>query len=336
VFPKGNVAKVTSLETKLPQLPGSICRQIVVAIESALVERFSALPKLGKVYIDPALKDVLVPFSQRSASKTLRTLVRGSKLAFGNEKDTVRFFIWWKDISKGKVDDYYDSGRVDLDLSAVGYDANWNHKGHIAYYNLRENFAVHSGDITSAPKGASEFIDLDIPRAIKSGLRYVVMTVHGYTEQNFSDLPECFAGFMLREKAQSGEVYDPRTIVDRADLTSGNRDCVPLIIDLVERKVIWCDAAMSAEPRNSYGYGRQHNVASTRGGIELLGKAFTSIKKPTLFDLLSLHAEARGTLVTDEKKADVVFSVKAGTPFELDRIASEFMADAEKTKAATV
>ena len=35
----------------------------------------------------------------------------------------------------------------------------------------------------------------------------------------------------------------------------------------------------------------------------------------------------------DPEKADVVFSVKAGTPFELDRIASEFMADAVKVPA---
>jgi hypothetical protein len=149
------------------------------------------------------------------------------------------------------------------------------------------------------------------------------MTVHGYTEQNYADLPECFAGFMLREEPQSGEVYDPRTIVDRADLTSGNRDAVPLIIDLVDRKVIWCDAALNANPH--YGY---HTVASTRGSIELLGKAFTKMHKPNLYDLLSFHVAARGKLVKTAAKADVVFSVEAGTPFELDRIASEFMTDA--------
>jgi len=67
-----------------------------------------------------------------------------------------------------------------------------------------------------------------------------------------------------------------------------------------------------------------------------LGKAFTNIHKPTLFDLLSLHVEARGTLVETQDEADVVFSVEAGTPFELDRIASEFMADGVKpTKTNT-
>ncbi len=322
VFPKGNVAKVTALESTVPSIPEIITNNVVSVIEAALVERFAALPPLGKVYLDPALADCLVPFSQRSASKSLRTLVRGSKLPFGGEKNTLRFFIWWKEPT---------GQRTDLDLSAVGYDANWNHLGHISYYNMRDNYAVHSGDITSAPHGACEFIDLNIQEATQKNIRYVVMTVHGFTEQNFVDLPECFAGFMLRDNAQKGEIFDPRTIVDRADLTAGMRDSVPLIIDLVDRKVIWCDAAMVA---GKYYY---HNVNSTKGTIELLGKAFTSLKKPTLFDLFNLHVEARGTLVKNEEEADVVFSVKAGTPFELDRIASEFMADAvKKVKAATV
>jgi stress response protein SCP2 len=347
VFPKGNVAKVTSLEDKpLSELPKSTISYLVSGIQSVLVERFAALPALGKVYIDPQLKDVLLPFSQRSASKTLRTLVRGSKLSFGDEKGTVRFFIWWKEGKNGKVNSDleenfygYHSDRVDLDLSACAYDENWVSKGAVTYYNLRQQFAVHSGDITSAPKGASEFIDVDIAKALKAGVRYIVQTVHSFTGQKFSDVPECFAGFMLRDKLQSGEVYDPRTVVDRADVTTEATSVVPMILDLVDRKVIWVDAAMTTKGSRDYRYDWRrggNDVASTRGTIELLGKAFTNIHKPTLFDLLSLHVEARGTLVETQDEADVVFSVEAGTPFELDRIASEFMADGVKpTKTNT-
>lgn len=351
VFPKGNVAKVTSLEDKpLATLPATTIGYIVGGIKAVLVERFSALPELGNVYIDPKLQDVLLPFSQRSASKTLRTLVRGSKLPFSDEKGTLRFFIWWKEGKTDKADSEsnfygYNSNRVDLDLSACAYDENWVSKGAVTYYNLREQFAVHSGDITSAPKGASEFIDVDIAKALKNGVRYIVQTVHSFTGQKFSDVPEAFAGFMLRREPQSGEIYDPRTVVDRADVTTEATSVVPMIIDLVDRKVIWVDAAMTTEGSRGHRYDWRrnvgNNVASTRGTIELLGKAFTNIHKPTLFDLLNLHVEARGTLVDTKDEADVVFSVEAGTPFELDRIASEFMTDAvevknKKWKTATV
>jgi stress response protein SCP2 len=252
VFPKGNVAKVMTLDKQLPMVPHSITGFLELGITSVLVDRFSALPSLGKVYVDELLRDHLVPFSQRSASKALRTLVRGSKLPFGEDKDTVRFFIWWKQP---------ENDRVDLDLSAVLYDENWKHTVEIAFYNLRNGFARHSGDITSAPNGASEFIDVDIPQAIDNGVRYVVMSVHGFTEQNFCDLPECFAGAMLRDKPQSGEIYDPRTVENKVDVSMAARSGVPMIIDLVDRKMIWVDAAIKATP----GYGS--SVANTRGSI---------------------------------------------------------------------
>lgn len=326
VFPKGNVAKVMSLNKPVKNISNTVTHRIVAGIESVLIDRFSALPKLGNVYIDPALQDVLLPFSQRSANKAFRTLVRGSKLSFGYDKNTLRFFIWWKE---------GESNRVDLDLSACAYSEDWNSKFALTYYNLREQFAVHSGDITSAPKGASEFIDIDIAKAIDNGVRYIVQTVHSFTSQKFSDVPECFAGFMLREKSQSGEIYDPCTVVDRADVTTEATSVIPMIIDLVDRKVIWVDAAISTKGRG-YRLWSGNNVASTQGIIEILGKAFTTLKKPTLYRLLSLHAVSRGTMVNNKSEANVVFSVEEGTPFELDRIASEFMTESvNKAKAKT-
>ena len=332
VFPKGSVAKVTSIP-ELPELDEGLCKLVSRGIRNVLRKRFSALPSLGKVYVDPTLKDYLLPFSQRSASKSLRTLVRGSRVAFGDEKNTIRLFIWWKDLKEvpKSTEGLWSSGdgkRVDLDLSAVAYREDWTDMIGITYYNLRDDEirSCHSGDITSAPKGASEFIDVDINSALAAGYRYIVMNVNSFTRQEFCDIPEASAGWMLRAKPQSGEVFDPRTVVDRIDIAMKAKAGIPMIADLKERKVIWADAAMTV---NRY---RSVNVHNNRGTVELLGKALTNVRRPTMYDLLSLHAKARGTVATDPKDADTVFSVAAGTPFELERIASEFMADPEKKK----
>ena len=213
---------------------------------------------------------------------------------------------------------------MDLDLSAVAYADGWKHIGHVAYYNLREDYATHSGDITSAPKGASEFLDIDISKALAAGVRYIVMNVNVYTQQKFSELDECYAGWMLRDKPQSGEVYDPRTLEDKADISMEAQAGIPLIADLVERKVIWCDAAMTVARYAPI------NVRNNQGTVELLGKALTNVAKPNVYDLLYLHAKARGTLVDDPKLADVEFSVAKGTQYQLEALASEFMADAPK------
>ena len=63
-------------------------------------------------------------------------------------------------------------------LSAVLYDAEWRYREHISYTNLRsESYrACHSGDITSAPEGACEFIDIDIPSVVAYGGRSLELT----------------------------------------------------------------------------------------------------------------------------------------------------------------
>ena len=48
------------------------------------------------------------------------------------------------------------------------------------------------------------------------------MTLNSYTQQPYCDLPECFAGWMAREKADSGEIYEPKTVQDQAGRDGGH------------------------------------------------------------------------------------------------------------------
>jgi hypothetical protein len=331
IFPKGSIAKVRAI----PPIPGvlepGVIEELTAVCTAALKQRFRTLEKMGKVYVDPKLGDYLVPFSQRSASRSLRTLVRGSRIEFPEGKNTIRFFVYWKNQKNGDSTRSDIRSRVDIDLSALLYGPKWDLITQIAYYNLRSDYgeqdfgfkAVHSGDITDAPTGASEFIDVDIPSALKAGVRYIVMDIRSFTEQLFSDLTGAYAGWMLREKPQSGEVFEPKTVVDRADITSAAIACMPLILDLEERKVIWMDVVTPGRARG--GYRRGNNALNNLDSIALIATAFTQIAKPTLYDLLTLHASARGKLVADSAKADVVFSVASGTPYEIDKIASAFL-----------
>jgi len=315
-FPKGNMAKVQAIPTMVLDIPEETCAQVVTTCEGALVNRFKKLPPLGRTFVDNRMSGYLVPFSQRSASKSLRTLVRGSRIPFGTDADTIRFFLWWKDLPNG--------GRVDVDLSALMYGPNWEFKEYIAYTNLRSSKykAAHSGDITSAPRGACEFIDVDIPSVLKYGGRYVIMSVNSFTGQKFSDIPEASAGWMLRQEPKSGEVFEPKTVADRIDLTIEAQAAMPIILDLQERMVIWVDAAM----KRNRGY--VNNVHGNSDQIVLLGKAFTQIAKPNLYDLFRLHAMARGEMVTEAENAETVFAPDRGvTPFQLEVIASQYMQD---------
>ena len=92
------------------------------------------------------------------------------------DDNVIRFFLWWKE---GKIDGKA-TGRVDLDLSATIFRSNWKYMNHISYTNLKEAKlgCCHSGDITSAPKGASEFIDIDLEKVRAAGGRYAVSYTH--------------------------------------------------------------------------------------------------------------------------------------------------------------
>ncbi|APO43040.1 cytoplasmic protein [Paenibacillus xylanexedens] len=317
-FPKGNVAKAFAVPNELPEIDEAACQNVVQLCEQALVERFAALAPLGKTYVDPQLHDYLVPFSQRSASKALHTIVRGSRVPMA-EGDTIRFFNWWKEGDVvGK-----STGRVDIDLSAVMYDKDWNYVEHISYTNLRSsNYkAVHSGDIVTAPNGASEFIDLHIPSIVAYGGRYVVATLLSFTSHPYCDLPECFVGWMMRKKPGSGEIFEPSTVANKIDITADTQIAIPVIMDLVERNVIWTDLALTSHP------DYYNNVEGNQKGIVLMGKALTTLRKPDLYDLFMLHAKARGELVDTKDQADTIYAVDEGvTPYDIEQIMAEYLA----------
>ena len=318
-FPKGNVAKAFAIENELSAIDESVCRAAVEICDRVLIDRFAQLPTLGKVFVDERLKNFPVPFAQRSASKSLRQLTRGSRLPIP-EGDTVRFFIWWKE---GVVNNI-PTNTVDIDLSAVMYDAEWNYLEHISYTNLKSKKyqAAHSGDIVSAPDGASEFIDLDIASILKYGGRYVVANVLSFSEHSFCNLPECFAGWMIRQDSSTGEIYDPRTVQNKVDLTANTTISIPAILDLEQREILWTDMSLHRQP----SWGRGNNVENNQKGMVLIGKAMTSLTKPDLERLFKLHAVARGEIVDSLAIAETVFSVEEGiTPFEIEEIAANFL-----------
>ncbi|MFQ6386698.1 cytoplasmic protein [Priestia aryabhattai] len=317
VFPKGNVSKVMALDNPLPSLRKNLCDGVRNACKDALHDRFAKLPPLGNVWLDERLREQTIPFSQRSNSKTLKTISRGSKLTIP-EGDTLRFFIWWKEgFANGE-----HTGSVDIDLSAGIYDENWQYKEHISYTNLSSKSfkAFHSGDITSAPNGACEFIDLHIPTILKKGGRYILMNVYSFSVQPFVMLPECFGGWMMRQHIESGEIFEPSTVQNKIDLASDSTISIPLIFDLQERKLIWTDISLH------HHVAFENNLEQNNGSVSLIGKAMTKLLKPTLYDLFSFHAEARGILIYDKQKADTIYSLDEGvTPYDIETIIETYL-----------
>jgi stress response protein SCP2 len=311
-FPKGQIAKAYTIDNEKILIPEKSRDYVVSVCKEELINRFKALEPLGNVYIDPLLEGCNVPFAQRSMSDALVRITRGTKYPLDIEQgNTIRMFLYWMEGDR----------RVDIDLSACMFDSDFKYVGHVSYTNLRYEsgrgnpISVHSGDITSAPDGACEFIDIDVDRFNK-GVRYVSMNVYSYTQQYFKDVPVCFAGWMIRNKPNSNEIFEPKTVEQKIDLNGEYRYSIPVMFDLKTLEVIYCDLGSE--------HGR--NIENSKKTSHAL-RGIIEPAKPTMRDLLELHVIARGKVVADKEDADIVFSLTDGiTPFkDVDYINSELL-----------
>jgi len=314
VLPKGNIKAGKKIAGQTA-LDSTIVDKLIAGIDSVLVEKFSSMDSLGKVYISPEMMNCPLPSQQRESSDGLRQLARGTRVKVNEDQSTVRFFVYWV-------------GR-DIDLSAAFLDENFESVGHVSYTNLRDSglAAYHSGDIVSAFRGASEFIDINIDKAKESNTRarYVSMNVYVYSGPSFKEHSTCHVGWMSRSKPKSNEIYDPKTVENKIDLNWNTKNCIPLLIDLETREVVWIDLPYQGNNYGCWGGNNiENNMASTAEIMEM--SASMVEKKTTLWDVFMIHAEARGELVESREDADTVFDWDGNvTPYDVSRIDAEFL-----------
>ena len=186
----------------------------------------------------------------------------------------------------------------------------------------------HSGDITNGGDvngiGVSEFLDVDIESVADVGGRYIAYQVYSYSEQTFGNLPHAMFGWMGREDVKSGEIYEPKTVEQKMDLTSQSMVCIPVIFDCVEREFIWCDMNVSLD--GCYYHRGGNNVESNLMGVAATCYSVVNMKKPNLYDLIDLHIRARGLRVENKEEADIVFDINDGiTPFDAEVFMGEYI-----------
>lgn len=265
-----------------------------------------------KVYISPDVAGILLPSTMRDVPEGAELYGRGTvlplpKLADGSDPKVVRGFVHWKN---------QEYGRVDIDLSATVFSAGlfedsstvkmtrvgWN----AAYSDKGVTF---SGDVTDAPQGASEYIDVDLDAVAKEGNRYVSMQIHSFTLQSFIDIPELFAGVMVRPDADSGEVYEPKSVSNLSALSLDAKATTTLLIDVVDKTYMVINSRV----------GGNYRVDSPEETKDMFSRiknaALISMKKAAEWTAEGQEA----TLVDDPALADVVI--------DLDTDLNEFMAE---------
>jgi hypothetical protein len=290
-LPKGAMNKAQIVADKRKPIRDEDLLRAIDLIDMELQGRLGRLPSMGRVYVDPALKKVLIPYNRRGDSASNVAWPKGSRFPISENAEVLRMFVHWK-------------GMVDVDLSAVSISEHFEVIEQVSWTRLRGDSMHHSGDIQRAPNGASEFIDARIaafkPSAGPRRARYLAISVISFSGQTFDTFP-AFAGFMERNGLNSGEVYEPQALALKFDLSGKVRSYMPLMFDIQEREVVYVDL--------STGGGRHQRVAAQGEKFQALARMVVDLPntKPTVYDVVMAHATARGKVVDRPEQADVVF-----------------------------
>ncbi|MFK4104951.1 hypothetical protein ACI2L1_33740 [Streptomyces sp. NPDC019531] len=233
-------------------VPEADRKRLIAALDAEVGRR---LPVPERLLVDPDMLDVALPLSGRATAAGLGVLPRGSVSPV--EGELLRFFVYWK--QKQRITDY--------DLSALLLDARYDTVSWLSYTNLTEVEGEHSGDITNAPDGASEFINLRLG-AVRG--TYIVPQVNVYSGEKFEDAEESFFGFMLREAEQQGRPFEPRTVRMKSELRGPGRVALPLAFRRAEDgswHAKWLHLYLKGHPAYNRVEGNQVSVATLLRGI---------------------------------------------------------------------
>ncbi|MFC8373754.1 TerD family protein [Streptomyces sp. NPDC057239] len=192
-------------------VPAADRDRLIGALDAEMRRR---LPVPGRLLLGPDILDVAFPLSGRATAAGLGVLPRGSLSAVDGEQ--LRFFVYWKETGH----------RTDYDLSALLLHADYSTDSWLSYTSLKAVGGEHSGDVTEAPDGASEFINLSLDR-VRSA--FVVPQVNIYAGEGFEEVEESFFGFMLRDGEQRGRPFEPRTVRMKSELRGVGRVALPLV-----------------------------------------------------------------------------------------------------------
>ncbi|MEU7469476.1 hypothetical protein AB0A94_13210 [Streptomyces sp. NPDC044984] len=194
-----------------PPVPAADRDRLIAALDAEMRRR---LPAPGRLLLGPDVLDVALPLSGRATTSGLGVLPRGSLSAVDGEQ--LRFFVYWKETAH----------RTDYDLSALLLHTDYSTDSWLSYTSLRAVGGEHSGDVTEAPDGASEFINLSLDRVRGT---FIVPQVNIYAGEGFEEAEESFFGFMLRDGEQKGRPFEPRTVRMKSELRGVGRVALPLV-----------------------------------------------------------------------------------------------------------
>ena len=316
---------------------------------------------LGKVFIDPELKNIKAPGRDVRDNSGNSTLTKYSQIQMDKTKDALLFGVTWE--GSGRRSEYKD-----IDLSAVFMSEGYQSIGRISYYELKNEYGVHSGDMTTtredkvgnSPSKATEAIYLDKKALQNSNVRYVIPTVQTYSVDSLKTVNNLRFVSMQRESISetqrhemqnitmgqkplvdqsgnlvfAGEIFAPETMENCIKIEADAQSAIPFVYDVQEDRIYWLDQPERNEKRLA-------NIADGQSVQSVIMSEIELAKNnpyPNIYDLVDSFTRYNGVVVDNIKDADTVFlkdqadreelgiqeHARIITSHELDVISDEF------------
>ena len=304
-------------------LSDELLNRVLQIVEDGIKTQLKEKENLGKVFIDEDYKNIMLTTSEKDSNVSLRPMTRGSRIKFNPNAEVLRFFVAWKNLDEKTLKELNTAyskldektlkelipmySRVDVDLSALTFNENLEFNDVVAYYNQKKSGFAFSGDITNAPEGALEYIDVfDLERLKKKGNRYILMQIRSYNGYTFEEINSVYAGVMELTSIEAKEKKNmySTAITEGFQIVSSERTTNTILVDLKKFEYIWLDMNM-----DSYKLDIFQNALNCEE-IPYLNdmlRYFSRKQYITMYDLLKLNADVRGVLTKDKKEADVIF-----------------------------
>lgn len=238
--------------------------------------------RVGKVYIDPEMKNIAFPIKEDISNIGYGVLPKGSRIKL-NDNNVIRAFTYWELVN-------------DIDLSVLGI----TNDGKIKEFSWRtmafnqQKGIVFSGDQTSGYNGGSEYFDIDIKEFKKDNpnVLKLIFIDNVYSAITFKDIV-CRAGYMERESISSGEIYEPKTIKTAFTINGDSFVVYLFAIDLVNNEFVWLNTN-----KNSF------NIIAANEEFDFIEKIFKYRDIFSLYDFFNLC----GSVVDNIEEADLIVS----------------------------
>ena len=300
------LCKHTETDEEMARRKTVLPRTTRITVQEMIEEKLEDLLKnrLGKVYYDPQLNGLAIPLQEGTSLSGFGALPRGSRLPLPEGK-IIRAFTYWEKVN-------------DIDLSVIGIrrDESRREFSWRTMASSQSDAITYSGDVTRGFNGGSEFFDIDIEQfcAKYPDVRYLVFCDNVFSGTPFQSCI-CTAGYMLRDRVGSGEIFEPKTVHTSYQIDCDSTFAMLFAFDLDTYEFVWLNLAMKGQAR----------IAGTQE-IQSMLRYLESVKAMPFRALIEMMAQemtedpAEADLIVSDRLIDVQSDIPIIHSYDLDKM----------------